>query len=90
MLRSAVVALQTDDGKGCSPDVEWYFLAEERNLYVYVINPLIVDHRKDSYSNTWKSIRGSTKRGQDWAGKRNVFDMLYVKKPGDPGYKEKG
>jgi len=65
-----------EENRKCSPDVSWYHLSRVMEKYIYAINPLLVDHEKGTYSNTWGKLRSSTRTGESWMGQRNVFDMI--------------
>ena len=60
----------------CSPDVSWFHLAKATEMGVYAVNPLLIDHAKGTYSNTWRKKRSSTNTGEAWMGKRNVYEMI--------------
>jgi hypothetical protein len=66
----------TAEKRKCSPDVSWYHLAKSTSKTVHVINPLLVDHEKGTYSNTWKKLRSSSQTGELWMGKRNIYEMV--------------
>ena len=61
-------------GKFCSPDVLIYSLAKKENKTVYITNPLLIDHLKGSFSNTWNKPRDETRAGAKWAGVREVVE----------------
>eukprot|EP00520_Triparma_pacifica_P000834 CAMPEP_0118637144 /NCGR_PEP_ID=MMETSP0785-20121206/2998_1 /TAXON_ID=91992 /ORGANISM="Bolidomonas pacifica, Strain CCMP 1866" /LENGTH=908 /DNA_ID=CAMNT_0006528315 /DNA_START=219 /DNA_END=2942 /DNA_ORIENTATION=- len=68
----------TEQGRKCSPDLCIYQFDEDKEG-IYVVNPLIVDHKRGTYSNSWKKFRKETQNGETWMGKRNVRDMLAKK-----------
>jgi hypothetical protein len=64
------------DKRKCSPDVSWYHLANSMSKVIHAVNPLLVDHAKGTWSNTWKKLRSSSQTGELWMGKRNVYEMM--------------
>ena len=60
----------------CSPDVSFYHLARSLGVAIHAVNPLLIDHMKGVYSNTWGKKRSSTKTGEAWMGMRNVYEMI--------------
>mmetsp|Transcript_3104 Transcript_3104/g.6250 ORF Transcript_3104/g.6250 Transcript_3104/m.6250 type:complete len:252 (+) Transcript_3104:257-1012(+) len=64
------------EARKCSPDVSFYHLARSYDKHIYAVNPLLVDHDKGTYSNTWKKLRSSTKTGEVWMGNRNVYEAV--------------
>ena len=68
----------TKQARKCSPDLCIYQF-DKNTEGVYVIDPLIVDHKRGTYSNSWKKFRKDTQNGEIWMGKRKVRDMLAKK-----------
>ena len=64
--------------KKCSPDVLFYSVAKREKESVYVVNPLLVDHKKGTYSNTYGKARNELirKNSENWMGNRDVMKML--------------
>lgn len=73
-LKSDVERCTKVKGKVCSPDVLIYSLAKKENKTVYITNPLLIDHLKGSFSNTWNKPRDETRAGAKWAGVREVVE----------------
>mgnify|MGYP000400712917 FL=1 len=66
----------------CSPDMVWYEFAAITGSYVYVVDPLFVDHSPlGDHSNTWgKEDESGMKAGRkSWEGKREIDEMLTTK-----------